>query len=108
MKYLVISHIKDAFYMLPPEKRAELQSSVYSFGDKYKKSGKELESYYLADLKDTVTIWDLASAEEGACISMENPAIPSIENKFIPLIEHDVAEKVMAEMAGKAKKSAKK
>jgi hypothetical protein len=39
---------------------------------------------------------------------MENPAIPFIENKFIPLIEHDVAERVMAEMAGKAKKAGKK
>ena len=107
MKYLVISKIKDAFYMLPAEKQAELRAANDSFGDRYKKSGKVLGSYFLADLKGAVTIWDLASEEEMARVSLEVPVIAFLDNKFIPLIEHDVAENLLKEMAGKAKAAKK-
>lgn len=108
MKYLNITHIKDAYWMLTPEKQAEIRLAELSFHDKCVKSGKLLETYYLPDMKGSVTIWDLASSEECARIAIESPANPYGDNEFMPLIERDVALKVMKEMLVKAKKVAKK
>lgn len=108
MIYVTISHFKDVYLMLTPEKKAGLYSAGVSFMDKCLKSGKCLEIYYLSDMKGLVTIWDLASSEEGARLSLENPWYPFIDNEFIPVIESDVARKVMEEMLEAAQKTAKK
>ena len=104
----MITHIKDAYYMLTPEKRAEIRSAEISFRDKYVKSGKLLENYYLSDMKGAVAIWDLASSEDAVRIAIESPGNPFANNEIMPLIELDVAQKVMREMAGGTKKKAKK
>jgi len=40
MKYLVLGRRKDAFLMLPPEKRVEIYEGMVAFIEKYQKAGE--------------------------------------------------------------------
>jgi len=109
MKFLVISRNKDAYYMLPPERRMEIMQEVVAFIDKYRKAGKCKEIYETADLKGGVSIWEVASSEESARLMLENPMLAFQDIDIQPLVEYDVAMKAATAYVKKlAKKSAKK
>ena len=95
MKFMVITRIKDAFYALPPEKRKELGDAGAQFVEKWTKEGKLKEMYYLGDMKGTMAIVDLKSAEDLAR-STESPLFPFVDREITPLVEMDVARKAQA------------
>ena len=99
MKFLVILHIKDSYYSHPQEKRAELQAGVLAFSDKYLKSGKLKELYFMSDMRGSVGIWDVVSTEELARAAMEYPLSPFTDFETYPLVEYDAVAKMMKEMA---------
>jgi hypothetical protein len=109
MKFLVITQNKDAYYMLPPERRMEIGQGVIAWIEKYRKAGKCKEVYETADLKGSVSIWEVASSEESARLVLENPMLAFEDLDIQPLIEFDVAMKAMTAYVKKlTKKPAKK
>jgi hypothetical protein len=109
MKFLVITQNKDAYYMLPPEKRMEIMQGLVAWIEKYRKTGKCKEVYETADLKGSVSIWEVASSEEAARLIVENPMLAFADLDIQPLIEYDVAMKAVTAYIKKlAKKPAKK
>ncbi|GEM_PF-1072461 len=109
MKFLVISQNKDAYYMLPPERRMEIMQASVAFIERYRKAGKCKEIYDTADLKGSVSIWEVASSEESARLMVGNPMLAFQDIDIQPLIEMDVAMKaVTAYLQKLAKKPAKK
>ncbi|MGD0905173.1 MAG: hypothetical protein ABR924_19950 [Terracidiphilus sp.] len=108
MKYMVISHFKDSFWMLTRENQTEKISLAASVYEKFFKSGKLLEFYYLCDMKGAVTIWDLASPEEFVRICLDNPLTTFMDDKFVPLIERDAVNNILKEKCAGAKKKGAK
>jgi muconolactone delta-isomerase len=109
MKFLVIGQNKDAYYMLPPERRMEIMQGAVAYIEKYRKTGKCKEIYETADLKGSVSIWEVESSEESARLMLENPLLAFSDLDIQPLVEFDVAIKAMtAYLQKSAKKPAKK
>jgi hypothetical protein len=109
MKFLVISQNKDSYYMLPPERRMEIMQGAAAFIEKYRKTGKCQEIYETADLKGSVSIWEVGSSEESARLMLENPMLAFSDLDIQPLVEYDVAMKaVTAYLQKSAKTPAKK
>ena len=108
MNFLTISHYKDSWFAIPPEKRAEVAMASLAFVDKYLKLGKCKEGYGLANQKGTVSIWDFASDEDAARIVREYPMYPFTDTEIIPLVGYQALTKVIKESIEAAKKAAKK
>ena len=109
MKFLVISQNKDSYYMLPPERRMEIMQGVVAWIEKYRKAGKCQEVYETADLKGSVSIWEVASSEESARLVLENPMLAFSDLDIQPIVEFDVAMKAATAYIKKlAKKPARK
>ena len=64
MKFVVNSRQKDAFLMLPAEKRFEIMEGVFAFIDKYRNAGKCKEIYEHCDFKGAVSIWEVETEVE--------------------------------------------
>ncbi len=105
---LHIHHLKDSYFALPPEKQAELMAGAIAFADKYLKNGKTKASFAFSDGKGSASIWEVVSSEEMMQLYMEYPLTPYIEAQMIPVVDISDAAKIMKEMAGKSKKTAKK
>jgi hypothetical protein len=105
---LHIHHLKDSYFALPPEKQAELMAGAVAFADKYLKNGKTKASFAFSDGKGSASIWEVVSSEEMMQLYMEYPLTPYIEAQMIPVVDISDAAKIMKEMAGKGKKTAKK
>jgi hypothetical protein len=98
MKYLVLGRRKDAFLMLPPEKRVEIWEGMVAFIEKYRKAGKCKEIYYDADLKGSMSIWETDSEEESTKFITENPFSPFSDMDIRPVIGWDIGVKATREV----------
>jgi muconolactone delta-isomerase len=106
MKFMVTTTFKDSYYALPADKQAALRAANFAWLDKYLQSGKCQVVYNYADMKGGMSIWEIASSEEGARLTLEYPLFPFVEQKFIPLVELDIAAKVMKDMQAAAQRPA--
>lgn len=98
MKFMVTATFKDSFYALPPDRQAALRAANIAWIQKYVQSGKCQVIYNFADMKGGVGIWEVASSEEGARLTLEYPMFAFVKQEFIPLVEFDVGARVMKEM----------
>jgi muconolactone delta-isomerase len=108
MKFLSIHRFKDSYFILPPEKRAELAMSAFAVADKYLKNGKIKMSWAFSDRKGIASIVDVESSEELMRILAESPLTPYQEGEMIPIVEYEAATKIVKEMMATAHKAAKK
>ena len=104
MKLLVNSRRKDAFLMLPPEKRVETWEGMVAFIEKYRKEGKCKEIYMHGDLKGGVSIWEVESDEESTKFILENPLSPFSDIDASPVIDWDIGVKATREFFQKLAK----
>ena len=102
MKYLVIGHMRDSFYMLPLDKQQQLREATIAYIEKHRNSGKCRHIYYTADLKGAVSVWDVQTSDEAARLMAENPQIPFTDVDIEPLIEFEAGLKAMREVAQRA------
>jgi len=93
--------MKDAFLALPVKTQAELMAGQAAFVDKYLKAGKCKEIYFDSDMQGGVSIWEVESNEEGARLTLENPASPFMHIDGRPIVEWDVGMKLLTETLGK-------
>ena len=98
MKFMVTATFKDSFYALPPDRQAALRTANIAWIQKYVQSGKCQVVYNFADMKGGVSIWEIASSEEGARLTVEYPMFPFVEQEYIPLVEFDVGARILKEM----------
>jgi hypothetical protein len=108
VKFLVILHLKDSINLLPLDKRAEIQTASFAFIDKYRKSGKLKENYFTTDMQGGVAIWDLASAEEVARLTLEYPLSPFTHFDSYPLVDYEAGHKMVQEMMAAAQLAGRK
>lgn len=105
MKFLITARNKDAYFALPPEKREEIVREIWAFVERYRKAGKLKDIFYTPDLKGAVAVWDLASAEDSARVTLDNPGWAFQDVEVQPLIDLDDANKVVMDVfAQRAKK----
>lgn len=104
MKFLAITQTKDSYYALPPETRMQTMLAGDAYIRKYLKSGKCKEMFETADLKGSVSIWEVGSSEEAARLMMENPWHPFTDFDIQPLVEYDVAMKAATASLKKLRK----
>jgi hypothetical protein len=104
MKYLVHSRRKDAFLMLPVEKRVEIWEGMVAFIDRYRKAGKCKEIYMDGDMQGAVTIWEVESDEEITKSILENPLAPFSDIDARPVIDWDIGVKANREFFQKQAK----
>ncbi len=104
MKYLVNSRRKDAFLMLPPEKRAEVWEGMVAFIEKYRNAGKCKEIYMHGDMKGAVCIWEVESDEESTKFILENPLSPFSDLDASPVLDWDTGVKATREFFQKQAK----
>lgn len=97
MKFVVNSRLKDAFLLLPAEKRTELVEGMIAFVEKQRKAGKCKEIYEHGDLKGAVSIWELESDTEVAKLVLANPMTPFSDLDIRPVIDFDIAMKARSE-----------
>jgi len=97
MKYLVLTRRKDAFLMLPPEKRVETWEGMVAFIEKYRKAGKCKEIYLDGDMNGSVSIWETDSDEEATKFILENPFSPFSDIDIRPVIGWDIGVKATRE-----------
>lgn len=97
MKFMVSTVFKDSYYALPPDRQAALRAANFAWIEKYVQSGKCQVVYNFADMKGGMSIWEIASSEEGARLTVEYPLFPFVEQEYVPLVELDVAAKVISE-----------
>jgi hypothetical protein len=95
MKFLVTARNKDSYYALAPEKRLQMMVGSYAYIEKHRKSGKCKEVLHTADLKGSVSIWEVASSEEAARLMIDNPMLAFQDIESQPVIESDVVKKVL-------------
>jgi len=107
MKFLRITKHKDISLTRPPEKIAEDRTASLAYWDKYVKSGKLKELYWLPDGR-AIAIWDFASYEEMARILAENPVGAFLDSETIPFWDYQDLVKLTKEASVAAKKAAKK
>ncbi len=93
MKFLVVTRNKESYYALPVEKRLENRDKGAAFFKKYLKTGKCKDLYYHADIRGTVSIWDVKSAEEIVELMLEVPGRDFGNFDVQPLVEPDAALK---------------
>lgn len=93
MKFLAIGQTKDSYYLLSQETRMQTMLAADDYIRKYLKSGKCKEIFETADLKGSVSIWEVGSSEEAARLMLENPMLAFSDIDIQPLIEYDVAMK---------------
>lgn len=106
MKFLNTFKYRDSYFALPPEKQAALSAANAAFVEKYVKSGKCTEIYVFGNMKGAISIWEVASAEEGARLSIESPLFAFSDTEVIPLVEWDAANKARQQMLESAQKVA--
>jgi hypothetical protein len=99
MKFMRILRPNNVYYALPAEKKAELSAGAFAFAEKYLKSGKLKEFYFMSDMKGGFAIWDVASAEELLRLAMEYPMTPYTDFETYPVVEYDSMIKLRKEMA---------
>ncbi len=104
MKYLVLSRRKDAFLMLPLEKRVEVWEGMVAFIEKYRNAGKCKEIYMHGDMKGGVSIWEVESDEESTKFILENPLSPFSDIDASPVIDWDTGVKATREFFQKQAK----
>ncbi len=104
MKFLAITQTKDSYYMLPPETRMQTMLAGDAYIRKYLKSGKCREIFETADLKGSVSIWEVGSSDEAARLTLENPMHAFVDFDIQPLIEYDVAVKAATAYLKKPRK----
>ena len=107
MKFLRILRPTEVYYSLPAEKKAELSAGAFAFADKYLKSGKLKDFYFMSDMKGGFAIWDVASNEELLRLAMEYPMTPYTVFETYPVVDYDAMAKMRQEMAA-AQKAVKK
>ena len=73
MKFMVILHTKDTYFMLPRDKQVELFEESVAFVERHRKTGNCKEIYYTPGSKGKVSIWIADSAEEITLRFLENP-----------------------------------
>jgi hypothetical protein len=101
MKFLLLTRQKDAMLMLPPEKRMEIFRGMSAFMEKYINSGKCEHAYFDGDMKGASMVWEVASSEEGARLTTENPMSPFIDIEFRPIVDWKTGLKVQMEFMQK-------
>jgi len=104
MKYVVLSRRKDAFLMLPPEKRVQIWEGMVAFIEKYRKAGKCKGMYMDGDMKGGVSIWEVESDEESTKFIIENPLAPFSDIDIRPVIDWDIGVKATREFFQKLAK----
>lgn len=104
MKFLSTFMYKDSYFALPPEKQAALSAANAAFIEKYLKSGQCKDVYVFGNMKGSISIWDVGSAEEGAHLNLENPLFAFGDQQITPLVEYDTAMKARKEMMEAARK----
>ena len=105
MKYMVTTRNNDAFFTLPQEKREEIVKATWAFVDKYRRSGQLKDIFYTPDLKGGVSVWELATPEEAARVTLESPGYAWQDMDVRSLIDWDVGNKAIIEFfAGRARK----
>ena len=104
MKLLVNSRRKDAFLMLPLEKRVEAWEGMVAFIEKYRNAGKCKEIYMHGDMKGGVSIWEVESDEECTKFILENPLSPFSDIDASPVIDWDTGVKATREFFQKQAK----
>lgn len=100
MNFLIISRMKDMFFMLPTEKREQIMEGLVAFINKYRKIGTCKDIYSIPSIKGSVSVWETDSAEKGASLFLENPAMPFQDYEMFVLSDFDAyikAQEVMYE-----------
>lgn len=97
MKFLMISKLKDVFWTLPREERAQLMLGTAAWRDRYLKAGKCLESYTMPGWGRFVSIWEIESGEEAARLVAELPLGSFMDMESYPLADWDVYVKAVME-----------
>ncbi len=108
MKFMRISQRENTYYGLSPEKLAEVSAATMAFHEKYVKSGKCKDIYWLTDGR-TMSIWDLSSIEEISQITSENPMRPYLlSEETAPILDYQDVLKMRAERSAAPRKTTKK
>ena len=89
MKYLIITKIKDMYYMLPDERRMVLMAAAVAFTERLMKAHKMKEVYVMPGWNRTMSILDVESHEEAARLSLEYPMRDYVEMESYPLQEFE-------------------
>ena len=95
MKFMYVVRVKDSAYALGPQKQKEIMDALAQHHAKLTKEGKLKGAYTLGNMKGTMLILDLNSAEDLVRLA-ENPVFPFIDVEITPLVEMDVVRKVQA------------
>lgn len=91
MKYLIISHLKDMLFTLPPEQQKELNSGAMAFINKYRNEGKCKDTYNVPGLNMTVSIWEVESGEELDQLFLEFPMSTFMDFEIYTLSDFDAS-----------------
>jgi muconolactone delta-isomerase len=97
MKFLIISRTKEVFLTLPPERQTELLTAALSWIEKYRKSGKCKEIYWIPGWNRSVVIWEAESGEDASRTTAENPMNPYNDMEAYALSDWDAYIKAMME-----------
>ena len=97
MTLLVTTRDKDAFFMLPRQRRMEITEGTFAFIEKQRNAGKCKEIYEYSDLRGIVSVWEVESDEGVARLILENPMTPFVDMGITPVIDYDVAVKAVRE-----------
>jgi len=99
MKFLAMTRIRDSFYLLPLERQRQLREDGIAYVERHRTSGKCRHIYYTADLKGTVSVWEVQTSDEAARLMAENPQLPFTDIVTQPMIEFEAGLKAMREVA---------
>ena len=94
MKFMLTTRFKDSFYTLSPEKADKIGDAMWQHVDKLAKEGKVKEGYFLGNMKGSMAILDLKSAEDLLRVIYEAPLFPFLDVEITPLVDMDVVRKV--------------
>lgn len=95
MRYLVISKVKDSFYILPDERRMVLLGGTIDYVERLTKEHKFREMHYMPGWGQTVSILEVDSAEEATKLAIENPMRDYMEVQSYAMVEWNVYVKEM-------------
>jgi muconolactone delta-isomerase len=89
MKYLIITKIKDIYYMLPDERRMVLMGASVAFTEKLVKAHKMKEVHVMPGWNRTMSILEVESPEEAARLALEYPMRDYVDMESYPLQEFE-------------------
>ena len=98
MKFLAMTRVKDTFTVLPIEIKVQLMEGVTAFINKYRQADTCKGIYSIANIKGSVSIWDVESSEKMAEIVRENPFAPFQDIELYVISDNDTHMKAQIEL----------